>query len=124
MSRDTNAALSKARLFARLAQGLAGGVTVVTPNRRLAQALSREFDAARAAHGRSAWESADILPYSAFVQRCYEDALYSELYMDVRGGAGCAMDRHADKLARDAIIWSHLAGDTVQRLKVAGRLPR
>jgi acyl-CoA dehydrogenase len=46
----------------------------------------------------------------------------AELYMDVRGGAGCAMDAHADKLVRDSIIWSHLAGDTVQRLKVAGRL--
>jgi len=34
------------------------------------------------------------------------------------------MDAHADKLARDSIIWSRLAGDTVQRLKVAGRLPR
>jgi probable DNA repair protein len=83
MSGDNYATLSKAQLFARLArgldQGLAGGVTVITPNRRLAQALSREFDAAQAAQGRSAWESADILPYSAFVERCYEDALYSEL---------------------------------------------
>jgi hypothetical protein len=43
--------------------------------------------------------------------------------MDVRGVEGCAMDHHADKLARDAIIWSHLAGDTVQRMKVARRLP-
>ena len=40
-----------------------------------------------------------------------------------RAGAGCAMDAHPDKLVRDSIIWSHLAGDTVQRLKVAGRLP-
>jgi alkylation response protein AidB-like acyl-CoA dehydrogenase len=47
----------------------------------------------------------------------------TEIYMDVRGCAGGAMDAHADKLVRDAIIWSHLAGDTVQRLKVAGRLP-
>jgi alkylation response protein AidB-like acyl-CoA dehydrogenase len=46
----------------------------------------------------------------------------AELYMDLRGGAGGAMDAHADKLARDSFIWSHLAGDTVQRLKVAGRL--
>ena len=79
MSRDTNATLSRAQLFARLAQGLAGGVTVITPNQRLAQALAREFDAAQAAQGRSTWESVDILPYSAFVQRCYDDALYSEL---------------------------------------------
>ena len=32
--------------------------------------------------------------------------------------------RHAEKLVRDAFIWSHLAGDTVQRLKVAARLAR
>ncbi|MBE0621869.1 MAG: PD-(D/E)XK nuclease family protein [Burkholderiales bacterium] len=72
------ATLSKPELFARLAEGLAGGVAVVTPNRRLAQALAREFDAGAAAQGRSAWESADILPYSAFVERCFEDLLYSE----------------------------------------------
>ncbi len=79
MPGDDYATLPKAQLFARLAEGLAGGVTVITPNQRLAQALAREFDAVQAAQGRNAWESADILPYAAFVQRCYEDALYSEL---------------------------------------------
>jgi hypothetical protein len=83
MSRDSNAALSKAQLFARLALGLAGGVTVITPNRRLAQALSREFDTAQAAQGRSVWESADIMSYAAFVERCYEDALYSDIASDL-----------------------------------------
>ena len=78
MPRDDYSALPKAQLFARLAQGLAGGVTVLTPNRRLAQALAREFDAGMAAQGRSSWESADVLPYAAFVERCYEDALYSD----------------------------------------------
>ena len=29
-----------------------------------------------------------------------------------------------DKLVRDAMIWTHLAGDTVQRMKVARRLAR
>ena len=79
MSGEPYAALSKAQLFARLAEGLAGGVTVITPNQRLAQSLAREFDAAQAAQGCSAWESADILSYAAFVQRCYEDALHSDL---------------------------------------------
>ena len=73
------ATLSNAQLFVHLAEGLAGGVTVLTPNQRLAQALASEFDAAQAAQGRSAWESADILSYAAFVGRCYEDALYSEI---------------------------------------------
>ncbi len=73
------ATLSKAQLFTHLAEGLAGGVTVLTPNQRLAQALAREFDAAQAAQDCSAWESADILSYAAFVGRCYEDPLYSEI---------------------------------------------
>ena len=37
---------------------------------------------------------------------------------------GLRMDHHADKLVRDSIIWSHLAGDLVQRMKVARRLSR
>ena len=49
----------------------------------------------------------------------------TELNLEIHGGAGCTMDRaHAEKLVRDAIIWSHLAGDTVQRMKVARRLAR
>ena len=83
MSGDAFATLSKAQLFSHLAQGLAGGVTVVTPNQRLAQALAREFDADQSKKGQLAWESADILPYAAFVARCYEDALYSELAPDL-----------------------------------------
>ena len=48
----------------------------------------------------------------------------TELNVDIHGGAGCLMDRTAEKLVRDDFIWSHLAGDTVQRLKVAKRLAR
>ncbi len=70
--------ISKPALFARLADARAQGITVVTPNRRLAQALLREFDAIRAADGATAWAAADILPFGAFVERLYEDALYSD----------------------------------------------
>jgi alkylation response protein AidB-like acyl-CoA dehydrogenase len=48
----------------------------------------------------------------------------TELNMEVHGADGCAMNPHVDKLVRDSIIWSHLAGDTVQRMKVARRLAR
>ena len=72
-------AVSKQELFERLAAGLAAKLAVVTPNRRLAQALAREFDAGQADKGLPVWESADILPLSALVERLYEDALYSEL---------------------------------------------
>ncbi|SCY48909.1 probable DNA repair protein [Nitrosospira sp. Nl5] len=64
-------------IFADLAAGPTAGVTVLTPNRRLAIALKREFDKTQAARGIVIWGAADILPISAFVERVYEDALYS-----------------------------------------------
>jgi len=71
--------LTKDELFARLADGHAAKISVITPNRRLAQALAREFDHRRIAAGLGVWETADILPYAAFVERSYEEALYSPL---------------------------------------------
>ncbi len=82
MSTDDNfPRLTKAEFLARLAEGLTAGVTVVTPNRRLAQELAREFDANRVASGLTTWEAPDILPFNSFVERCYDDALLSD-----RGG--------------------------------------
>ena len=72
------AQITKPDLFARLAQGHAAGVTVVTPNRRLALVLKAEFVAFQTARKLPAWEDADILPLPAFCQRLYEDALYAE----------------------------------------------
>jgi probable DNA repair protein len=71
-------AISKRELFARLAEGLAAGVVVVTPNRRLAQVLKAEFDLFQASKSLSSWEDAEILPFGAFVQRLYEDSLYAD----------------------------------------------
>lgn len=71
-------ALGKPELFERLAAGHAGGITVVTPNLRLARELARAFDAGQRARGLAVWETADILPLAAFVERLYGDALYSE----------------------------------------------
>lgn len=72
------APVPQTELLARLAQGHAARLTVVTPNRRLAQALAREFDLGQSAAGKPVWETADVLPFAAFVERLYEDALYSE----------------------------------------------
>lgn len=69
----------KNTLLERLAEGHAAGITVVTPNTRLAQALVADFDAFQIARGRSVWEAADILPVGAFVERLYEDVLYSDI---------------------------------------------
>ena len=61
-----------------LAQRVAAGCVVVTPTRRLAAHLKRQYDAWQAASGKLAWPSADILPFSGFVERAYGDALYSD----------------------------------------------
>jgi hypothetical protein len=70
--------ISKADLFLRLSEGHAAGITVVTPNKRLAQALMGEFDAFQAKKNLDSWEAPDILPFPAFVERLYEDALYTD----------------------------------------------
>jgi alkylation response protein AidB-like acyl-CoA dehydrogenase len=46
----------------------------------------------------------------------------TDLALDIYDRAGAAADRAADKLSRDMYIWSHLAGDTVQRLKFGQRI--
>ncbi|MPZ53364.1 MAG: hypothetical protein GEU79_11650 [Acidimicrobiia bacterium] len=46
----------------------------------------------------------------------------THLNMDVHGGAGVMKDVGAEKLVRDSAIWTHLAGDSVQRMKVISRL--
>ena len=100
--------LSKTELFARLAQGTAAGVTVVTPNQRLAQVLKAEFDSRQTAQGLAVWEDADILPLSSFVARCYEDALYAE-----RGGELPLLltDTQARELWEESIRTSRWGGD-------------
>jgi ATP-dependent helicase/nuclease subunit B len=69
--------LAKQELLAQLAEGHAARITVVTPNTRLAQALVSDFDAFQ--QEKTVWEAADILPIGAFVERLYEDALYSDI---------------------------------------------
>lgn len=65
-------------VFSQLSAGLKADVAVVTPNRRLAMVLKREFDSIQVAQGRATWGTPDILPITAFIERAYEDALYSK----------------------------------------------
>jgi ATP-dependent helicase/nuclease subunit B len=70
--------IASSELFEKLAEGAASGITVVTPNARLAEALLAEFDARQAARGLTAWETPDILSFAALVQRLWEDALAAQ----------------------------------------------
>lgn len=46
----------------------------------------------------------------------------TRLNLDIHVAGGGTVDAMAHKLVRDAIIWSHLAGDTTQRLKAVRRM--
>jgi ATP-dependent helicase/nuclease subunit B len=109
--------LSKTELFARLAEGHAAGITVVTPNRRLAQVLKAEFDSFQSRKGLPAWEDADILPLESFVARRYEDALYAE------GGALPMLLSEAQSLLlwEEAIASSKWAGALLDVPQTAAR---
>ena len=48
----------------------------------------------------------------------------TERNMAIHGAAGYTMSAEAAKLVRDAIIWTHLAGDATQRLKAIRRFPK
>jgi ATP-dependent helicase/nuclease subunit B len=73
--------VSLSDIFTGLAAGPEAGVTVITPGRRLARALKSEFDRTQALRGAAVWDSADVLPISAFIERIYEDAQYSSYSM-------------------------------------------
>ena len=66
-------------VFVRLTQSPAGHVCVVTPNHRLSLALQREFGERQAMRGEVLWESADILPWSGFLERAGQDARYADI---------------------------------------------
>ena len=46
----------------------------------------------------------------------------TELNLDVHDASGSELSHRADKLVRDSFIWSHLAGDSVQRMRTARRI--
>jgi len=85
-----------------LAQRIEAGCVVVTPNRRLAGRLKREFDLAQLAAGKAAWPAADCLPINAFLER-----LHGEL---TRFRAG------ATRLApqQEAALWEQVIAATPQ----------
>jgi alkylation response protein AidB-like acyl-CoA dehydrogenase len=63
-------------------------------------------------------------PNAAFVMIFAQEIIQrvTALGADIRGAGRGGVNASADKLRRDAMIWTHLAGDTVQRVKVAKQI--
>ena len=59
----------------RLLAALAAGSTIVTPNKRLARALVGAHDHLQRSGGRRAWPAARVLPWSAWLEQLWSDAI-------------------------------------------------
>ena len=97
---------------------LEAGATAVTPNRRLALHLKREFDSLQLAAGRSVWPTSDILPWTAWLERSYEDAHYSELGSELPLLLSAAQEL---ALWEEAIRGSDLAGTLLSPASAASQ---
>ena len=99
-------------VFNQFSIGLNSSV-VVTPNRRLATVLRRDFNSYQVTQGRIVWSTPDILPITAFIERAYEEMLYSE---------------QADKLptllstAQEQALWENILSDS-DRIPVLFAVP-
>jgi probable DNA repair protein len=82
-----------------LLSALAEGAVVVTPNRRLARFLHREFDVAQRAAGRSAWPTPTILPYPSWLESSWDEAILA----DTVTGAALLLTP-----AQAAILWRRI----------------
>ena len=58
-----------------LVDALADGAIVVTPNNRLARDVALRFDASRRAQGLVAWNAAQVLPWTLWLDRLWLEAL-------------------------------------------------
>lgn len=87
-----------------LVQALSAGATVITPNRRLSLYLKREYDTAQARSGKSVWCSAGALPYSAFLERTWQELALAEI------GAMLLSPQQEIALWETVVESSHLAG--------------
>lgn len=55
---------------------------IVTPNRRLALNLRKEFDAAQIHKGKAAWHSCTILPINTWFEKCWRNSYFSKILLN------------------------------------------
>ena len=95
---------------------LAGGATLATANNRLARHLAQRYADRQIRAGKSAWETPDILPLGAWLQRTYETLV----------GHGHARDRllnpHQQRLVWEKQVSASAAADGLLRPDSTARL--
>jgi len=110
-------AASTLQMDAELIRLIGEGATVVTPTRRLARDLKRRFDAAQIEGGCSTWPSADILPWSSWLDRTFANLARS------------AGNEQVLNPAQQLAVWHDVIGnaasaDTLLDAAATGRIAR
>lgn len=96
---------------------LAGGATLLTPNRRLAAAACAAFDSDQLAAGQAAWRSPDVLPLGTWLGKQLQRALRNDEHLH-------ALTPVQEQLAWQSVI-AELAGRTpLADVPAAARLAR
>jgi ATP-dependent helicase/nuclease subunit B len=94
---------------------LAAGVTVVTPNKRLARTLNARYDATMVAAGRLTWPAARVLPWQAWLEALWLEALAAGALTDPRPVASAAAS---------AFLWDRIVARDADLLDPRGAAER
>jgi ATP-dependent helicase/nuclease subunit B len=103
---------------------LSGDVTLVTSTRRLARYLRAAHDARQRAEGKSVWESPDILPWSDWLQRCWEVASLEAGPGRLRGLPGSVLNAHQEQFLWQQVIEATDWDTSLLQLPATARVAR
>jgi ATP-dependent helicase/nuclease subunit B len=99
------------------------GATIVTANRRLARRLQRLWAERARRAGETVWDTPDILPWGAWLQRCWETLLLQAVGTDAAMPAMLLGDAQAQALW-EQIIADSAAGRGLLRVAATAREAR
>ncbi|SEF67256.1 PD-(D/E)XK nuclease family protein [Nitrosomonas ureae] len=91
---------------------------VITPNRRLALALNEKFNQDQIKQKKTAWYSADILPFSSLTERIYLESSYVKPVATLP----LLLSVHQEQMLWESIILSSVVGKTLLRISQTARL--
>ncbi|MDG1462740.1 MAG: hypothetical protein P8R04_04145, partial [Gammaproteobacteria bacterium] len=96
-------------MSADIYQYLRDGCTVVTANNRLARHLELEFSKAERASGKAAWRTPDVLPWSLWILRVWQEARISI------GAAVVIGDQRVLSSNQSALVWEQVINDLLDK---------
>ena len=98
-------------------RALENGATVITASRRLARVLAREFRSIETARGHKVWNRPDILPFEAFLDRCWREWLWR----GANGDAPVLLNALQEQALWQRIIRESPAGSSLLQIPEAAR---